>query len=329
MKRWFWSSLALLTLLTIAAFPVARRTPPPDAENGYVTRTYRDAQGRSMTYYFHSPLALPSQIPCDAQGQHSSYPLVLLLHGGGERGHSANSPQQNRSTLVEDPYVKQWTSAQVQLTWPSFIVVPQLLDDQQWVNVPSGQGAYHLAPQPTTVLLLAKETVDALLQQYAAIDAGRLYITGISIGGYGVWDAIERWQDAFAAAAPVSGGADLAGAAKLTRLPIWAFHGGQDGDPSPTSSQAMIQAIRAAGGHPRYTEYPQAGHDIWLRVYTSPAFLSWLFAQAGTVVVRTRGEPLSPPCGMLERNDWVPLALVGLLLLPLILLCTRRKHPRP
>jgi predicted peptidase len=272
MKQLLWANLALLIFLSLAPLPAARRaTPPPGQENGYVTRTYTDAKGRSMTYYLH--------IPGNANQSQQYYPLVLLLHGGGERGHSVDSPEQNRSVLVGDPYVKQWTSAQVQDHWPSFIVVPQLIDNQQWVNVPSSQGSYRLAPQPTNALLLAKETVDALLQTYPNIDAGRLYITGISIGGYGVWDAIERWPDGFAAAAPVSGGGDPSEAIKLTHLPIWAFQGGNDGDPPPSASRAMIDAIRAFGGHPLYTEFKQSGHDIWLQVYTSSAFLSWLFAQ--------------------------------------------------
>ncbi|HLW02075.1 MAG TPA: alpha/beta hydrolase-fold protein [Ktedonobacterales bacterium] len=235
-----------------------------------MTETYTDAFGQSMTYYLH--------IPCDEQDQRS-YPLVLLLHGGGERGQSSTSPEQNRSTLVGDPYVQQWTSAEVQDQWPSFIVVPQLMDSQQWVNVPSAQGSYHMSQQPARPLLLAKEIVEALQRTYPDIDPGRLYITGISIGGYGVWDAIERWPDFFAAAAPVSGGGDPSGAIRLTHLPIWAFQGANDGDPPASASRAMIQAIRAFGGHPLHTQFPQAGHDIWLQVYTSRAFLSWLFAQ--------------------------------------------------
>jgi predicted peptidase len=278
MKHYLSASFALIALAAMILPPNAgTNTPTPASENGYVTRTYTDAKGRSITYYLHIP---------DPQQDHASYPLVLLLHGGGERGQSANSPEQNRSILLGDPYVKQWTTAEVQTVWPSFIVVPQLMNSQQWVAVPSAQGSYHLAPQPTDTLLLAKEIADALQRTYPDIDPGRLYITGISIGGYGVWDAIERWPHYFAAAAPVSGAGDPAGAIRLIHLPIWAFHGANDGDPSPASTRSMIQAIRLLGGQPRYTEFPQAGHDIWLQVYTSPVFLSWLFAQK-TVPDRT------------------------------------------
>lgn len=321
MKQLLYAYLTLLTLLVTAALPPGRRsTPPPGAENGYVTRTFTDANGRSMVYNLH--------IPDDDQPQHF-YPLVLLLHGGGERGQSANSLEQNRSVLVGNPYVKQWTSAQVQSRWPCYIVVPQLMDDQQWVDVPSAQGSYRLAPQPTNTLLLAKEIVDTLLQTYPDIDAGRLYITGISIGGYGVWDAIERWPDIFAAAAPVSGGGDPAGAIRLTHLPIWAFQGGNDGDPPPSASQAMIQAIRAAGGHPLYTEFKQSGHDIWLQVYTSPEFLSWLFAQKslpGNTFFGLHNETVFQHLAALWRTYWPPLVFLGLMLGLIFLICDGRKQ---
>lgn len=242
---------------------------PSDLSARFLTCPFRDAQGTSMTYY----LAVPQHLSLFGK-----YPLVLLLHGGGERG-SSNAPAQNRSLLLGQPYVQIWVSAAVQNTWPSFILVPQVVDANRWVDVSPTQGDYHLAFQPTDSLRMAKEMVDGLQSVFPQIDATRLYITGISMGGYGVWDAIERWPGYFAAAAPLSGGGDLAGAKKLTHQPIWAFHGANDGEPPPSASRAMIDAIRAAGGHPRLTIFPQAGHEIWVQVYSSPAFLSWLFTQ--------------------------------------------------
>ncbi len=321
MRQLLWPNLALITLLTLVSFPAeSKTTPTSDTENGFVTRTYTDAQGHSMTYYLHIPKE-------DNQGQ-QYYPLVLLLHGGGERGQSINSPEQNRSVLVGDPYVKQWTSAQVQDRWPSFIVVPQLMDSQQWVDVPSDQGSYRLAPQPTFALLMAKKIVDVLMQTYPDIDAGRLYITGISIGGYGVWDAIERWPDFFAAAAPVSGGGDPSGAIKLTHLPIWAFQGANDGDPPPSASRAMIAAIRAVGGHPLYTEFQQSGHDIWLQVYTSSSFLSWFFAQKALPPNSFWGvhDARFPDWYTLLQRYWPPFMLFCMLVALLILVRDSRQR---
>lgn len=308
----FLMMLPLIALLMrgVPLHPPAlwQSTPPTGTVNGYITRTYTDPDGRSMTYALHIPSS-------HLFGPHV-YPLVLLLHGGGERGNSSYQPDQNGAILEDTPYVEQWTSAAVQHQWPSFVVVPQVVDDHRWVAIPSTQGSYHLAPQPTEELLLAKEIVESLQSNYADIDAGRLYITGISMGGYGVWDAIERWPDLFAAAAPIAGGGDPTQARELISLPIWAFHGGNDGIPPAVASRAMIQAIRAAGGHPRYTEYPQAAHDIWLDVYSSPAFLSWFFAQKSL---------LSMTRQFLQRQG----PLVGSLMLVSLIVCwiaLRRKR---
>lgn len=237
---------------------------------GFLTRSFTDARGASMTYYLSPPRNYNPR-------QH--YPLVLLLHGGGERGLSKNTPAQNRALLVNDSYVNYWSSNAVQDRWPSFIVAPQVMNTNQWVNTPIDQGSYQLARQPTTSLQLARDIVDKLQQTYPDIDATRLYITGISMGGYGTWDAIERWPAYFAAAAPVSGAGDPALASRLTRLPIWAFHGGDDPTVPVSGSRQMIQAIHKAGGDPRYTEYAGAEHEIWMRVYSSTDFLTWLFAQ--------------------------------------------------
>lgn len=261
---------ATLTLVLPSSSDNANAAVFSHKYDGYLTRTYTDTQGASMTYYLYVPRGYnPKQ----------SYPLVLLLHGGGERASAKSTPAQNRSLLLNDAYANVWSSLTVQSRWPSFIVVPQVMGDNQWVNIPSTQGSYQLAPEPAVSLRLAKEIVDALQREYQGIDSNRLYITGLSMGGYGTWDAIERWPTYFAAAAPIAGAGDPAQASILTQLPIWAFHGTEDMSVPVSGSRDMIQAIRAAGGQPNYTEYPQAGHDIWMQVYTSSDFLSWLFSQ--------------------------------------------------
>lgn len=252
--------------------------PSPCAPGNFATQSYRDMQGGSMNYYLY--------VPCNYDPTRS-YPLVLLLHGGGEIGSSASSPAQNRALLLSQPYVQVWRSRAVQDRWPGFIVVPQLVDGNRWVEVPASHGNYQLASQPTGALLLATEIVESLQGEYRSIDPLRLYITGISSGGYGVWEAIERWPHMFAAALPLSGTGDPSKAAALANLPIWALRGAGDAYVSSTDARAMIRAIRQAGGHPRYTEFPNAGHDIWLQAYTSPDVLSWLFSQhAPTFLLR-------------------------------------------
>jgi len=230
-----------------------------------------------MTYYLFIPINRNPQ---------KKYPLVLLLHGGDERANVNNPPDQNRNVLLNQDYVKVWgpgipgqSTPGVQTQYPTFVVVPQVDNPQHWVDVPTSQGSYTLAAHPTDSLRMAKEIVDALLKQYPGIDPYRLYITGLSMGGYGTWDAIERWPDYFAAAAPLAGAGDPSKATRLVNLPIWAFHGSGDGGVPVSGSRDMVQAIKFAGGHPRYTEYASAGHEIWAQVYSTPAFFSWLFSQ--------------------------------------------------
>ncbi len=277
MKSLFWRLLgsglalgAMFAMVLISTSDDANAAVFSHKYDGYLTRTYTDKQDASMTYYLYVPRGYnPRQ----------SYPLVLLLHGGGERGETKSTLAQNRSLLLNDAYANVWSSLTVQSRWPSFVVAPQIVGTNQWVNTPSDQGSYQLAPQPSVSLRLAKEIVDALQREYQGIDSNRLYITGLSMGGYGAWDAIERWPTYFAAAAPIAGAGDPTQASVLTHLPIWAFHGAEDMNVPVSGSRDMVQAIRAAGGQPSYTEYPQAGHDIWMQVYTSSDFLSWLFAQ--------------------------------------------------
>jgi hypothetical protein len=119
----------------------------------------------------------------------------------------------------------------------------------------------------------------ASLEQQFSIDAARLYLTGLSMGGYGTWALVEANPKLFAAAVPMSGGGDTSKAASIAQLPIWDFHGTIDPLVPVQQSRDMIAALVAAGGHPKYTEYPNGQHDIWDTAYTEPALLPWIFAQ--------------------------------------------------
>ena len=126
--------------------------------------------------------------------------------------------------------------------------------------------SYALATQPSASLQMAINIVQLVQRHYAGIDANRRYITGISMGGFGVWDAIERWPTAFAAAVPVSGAGSPA-LASCSSSAIWAFHGAEDISVPPSGSSTMMQTIRAAGGTACYTELRacpiRSGNGLW------------------------------------------------------------------
>ncbi|HJT57894.1 MAG TPA: prolyl oligopeptidase family serine peptidase [Ktedonobacteraceae bacterium] len=278
------STPTLLSTSTSTPTPTPSPAPPPMGADAFMTRVFTDSQGLSLKYYLYVPYNYtPMQ----------RYPLVLLLHGGGERSNPAWPEAEQKAVLFVQSYAQVWTpgyslpySPRIQQRWPCFVVIPQLSYGQYWVDTPVGYGSYTQPAQPTPWLLMAKEILDALQKEYREIDPGRLYITGLSLGGYGVWDAIERWPNYFAAAIPIAGAGDPSKAAVLKNLPIWAFQGADDTVVPPSSSSDMVAAIEAAGGHPRYTEYTGAGHTIWDYVYgtsgtsqNTPGVLPWLFSQ--------------------------------------------------
>lgn len=255
-----------------------------DTSYGYTAHVFTDAQGTSLHFYLYIP---------DEYNPQQKYPLVLLLEGGGERSKPGYTAAQNQKVLFKQKYAQVWSAdynasgnPDIQQNWPCFVVIPQMRLSQQWVNTQVHKGSYTQPEHPSTALLLTKELLDTLQEEYSSIDAYRLYITGLSNGGFGTWDAIERWPYYFAAAAPIAGAGDPSKAAVLKKLPIWAFHGSADTIVPVSGSRDMIAAIRAAGGHPQYTEFPGAGHSVWRYAYSLSDsskqitdFFPWLFSQ--------------------------------------------------
>jgi len=165
--------------------------------------------------------------------------------------------------------------------YPAFIVVPQCPVTDRWAHAEHyfERGRYRLRPEPGPTMRQTLALLDALAARYP-IDQERIYIMGYSMGGVGVWDAICRAPERFAAAVPFCGRADLTCAPRLTAMPIWVFHGAQDDNIEVDWSRDMVAALRAAGGQPRYTEDPGAGHDCWSQALADPALYAWLFAQS-------------------------------------------------
>jgi predicted peptidase len=205
----------------------------------------------------------------------SSYPLVLFFHGSGERG------DDNLKQLQHG--VRRFAEPASLAKYPCFILAPQCpthLDSQpvMWTGERERMHLLKLAPEPAVPLSTALELLTVMQEQFP-IDRDRIYVTGISMGGFATWESLIRDPQKFAGAIPVCGGGDPDQGERIKSIPIWAFHGANDPTVPVQCSRSMIEMIKKSGGHPRYTEYRRVGHNSWDRAYAEPELLSWLFSQ--------------------------------------------------
>lgn len=191
-------------------------------------------------------------------------PLVLFLHGAGERG------ADNLLQLTGQPHALSFVSYQNQEAYPCFFVAPQCPANSSWTVL--------------TNLESIGGMMSNLLAQYS-IDLDRVYVTGLSLGGYGSWALLARAPEVFAAAVPICGGLVFDSAFIKKETPIWDFHSADDPTVAVSNSRTNITALRERGGHPIYTEYASAGHFAWVPAYSSQAMIDWVMAQR-------RGEPM-------------------------------------
>lgn len=243
----------------LVALSILASQPAPAKEPSPLEKHVFEADGRKFPYRLLKPAKI-------AEG--TKYPLVIFLHGAGERG------SDNDKQLAHG--VPQFVANHDR--YPCFLIAPQCPDGKKWVEVDWATDSHTQPKDPGEVGRLLLGLIEKSIQQLA-VDPKRVYLTGLSMGGYGAWDLAARRPDLFAAVAPVCGGADEAMAAKIKDLPIWAFHGAKDTVVKPARSRTMIAALEKAGGMPKYTEYPDVGHDSWNPAYGDPEFYLWLFAQ--------------------------------------------------
>ncbi|MDX1639920.1 MAG: prolyl oligopeptidase family serine peptidase, partial [Balneolaceae bacterium] len=202
-----------------------------------------------------------------------SYPVVIFLHGAGERG------SDNRAQLKWG--VQNFVTDKALALYEPIVIAPQCPSSKSWANYErdeqNGQ-ITGLADTPSRPLEMTMEVLEQVLANSNA-DPDRVYITGLSMGGYGTWDALARWPETFAAGAPVCGGGDPGSVKNMADIPIWAFHGAEDAVVPPERSREMIDALHQIGARPGYTEYPEVGHFSWVHAYSDPLFMNWLFDQ--------------------------------------------------
>lgn len=182
-----------------------------------------------------------------------SWPVILFLHGAGERGEDGL-----KQTAVGIGHAIRMNPDR----FPTIVVMPQCPEDVWW----------------DAALDDVKIALDQTRAEYN-IDPNRIYLTGLSMGGFGTWIYGAAEVDTFAALMPICGGGKLEDAAKLARVPIWAFHGDADETVKPEESRKMVEAVKKAGGRVQYTEYKGVGHNSWDAAYGDAKAIKWLLQQ--------------------------------------------------
>lgn len=259
------------TVATAPPLPTVRKpkkvTPPPplgeDLLLGFEARSFRSPGGLRLRYRLFRP---PEYDP------EKKYPLIVFLHG------SSGAGTDNRKQLTGSRRygVELWSSAEVQAEHPAFILAPQADPAQAptWVRL-------WRAGQPDPMRAEPLEMVVDLIRELGhefSLDPDRVYLTGMSMGGFGTWIGISRYPDLFAAALPMCGGGDPTHVVE-TEAAVWAFHGKADRVVPVRRSREMVEALRKAGKEPRYSEYSGVGHQVWKRAFEEPELVDWLFEQ--------------------------------------------------
>ena len=225
----------------------------------FEAKVFKDAAGHSLRYRLFKPPTYDAR---------TNYPLVLFLHGAAGIGDD-NARQFNGGNAIP---VRALIEDSTQARFPCFVLAPQCSRTDTWAS--SGD-------QPSEIIRLTLSAIASLGREFN-LDSRRLYIVGVSMGGHGVWDVVMKFPKKFAAAIPICAAGEPAKAARIAHLPIWCFHGAADTTVSVEYARKMIAALRQAGGHPKYTEYPGVGHDSYRNAFKEPDLLPWLFAQKRT-----------------------------------------------
>lgn len=249
------------TTLLLMLTPQANAQNAQDALKQFEAHKYSDADGNQLSYRMLKPKHYDPA---------KKYPLVVFWHGAGERG------DDNQRQLVHG--MADFASDDVMENYPAFVVAPQCPTGKQWANTNWSADQHTMSEEPSVPMRLSLELIDSLQKEFS-IDADRIYLTGLSMGGFGTWDALQRRPKQFAAAIPICGGGDTALAEKIASVPVWVFHGGNDTVVKTSRSRDMVKALEEAGGKPKYTEYPGVGHNSWSATYANRDVYKWLFNQ--------------------------------------------------
>jgi predicted peptidase len=205
-----------------------------------------ETQDHSLSVTVRATYRYRLDLPADAAP--APRPIVFFFHGKGERGDDLRLLDRHGPPKL----------AAAGRTFPFILVSPQCPEHDYWSDAPG-----------------LPEFIAAAVERHDG-DPARVYLTGMSMGGFGVWSLAQRHPERYAAILPVCGGGDVRWAPRLRDVPAWVFHGAHDTVIPPARSREMVDALRAAGGAPLFTLYPEAGHDSWTETYANDTIYDWL-----------------------------------------------------
>jgi predicted peptidase len=219
-------------------------------------------QAARLDAQVHVTLDYLLYLPADYETK-GPWPLVLFLHGAGERGDDLQLVKKHGPPKLIDEGKP----------FPFIVVSPQCAKDRWWTS------------QLTELTAL----LDEIVSKYK-VDRDRVYVTGLSMGGFGTWALAAYTPERFAAIVPICGGGEVLGTRRQTRLPVWAFHGAKDPLVPLSRSQDMVEEIKKNKGDAKLTVYPEAGHDSWTATYENPELYQWLLDHKRQPVAKEAGS---------------------------------------
>ena len=217
--------------------------------------------GRTMPYRLRLPAEMTSGV---------KYPLVVHLHGAGSRG-TNNVAQLNVGPRQIDDWARRNSVEYI-------LLAPQCPEGQKWVDTPWGDTSHRMAKHPNQNLSMALAMIEDAIWRYP-VDPARVYVIGVSMGGYATWEVLQRRSEWFAAAIPMCGGGDDTLVDRMKDVSIWAFHGDADKIVPVCRSRQMVSALWSISGRVRYREYPGTGHNCWTPTLSDDSVIQWLFDQ--------------------------------------------------
>jgi predicted peptidase len=241
------------TLLSLAALTGLAITASA-ADTGFLDKTYKTPDGTEHKYVLFVPHDYKKDKPA---------PLILFLHGAGETKPKEGAKTKGTPKMPVEvgigPAIKKREK-----TFPFITIIPQAPTFGWQAGGESAKMALGML---------------ADVEKNYSVDPKREYLSGLSMGGFGTWSISAAMPDKWAAIVPICGGGNPKDAEKIKDIPTWVFHGDKDPAVPVQRSRDMVEALKKAGGEPKYTEYPGVGHNSWDKAYDTDELYEWLLKQ--------------------------------------------------